>query len=93
MLSIFSGIKITLEWSSPPFLDLPPLPPLLCLTHPLILKFFHPLPPIVQYFEISISPICMWEGSNHAPLRPLSTLCDLPSQYFGLDMSELSIRY
>ena len=40
----------------------------LCLTHPLIIKFFQP--PIIQYFEISIPPICnggrgRGNGSNY----------------------------
>ena len=42
---------------SPQFLDLHLLA-LLCLTHPLILKCFLPLPPIIQYFEDYIPPIC-----------------------------------
>ena len=42
LLSIFCGIKITLEWITPPpppiFRSTPPL----CLNHSLILKFVHP---------------------------------------------------
>ena len=59
LISIFCGTKITLEWTTPP-------PPPLCLSHPLILKFFQPPPPpthththththIIQYFKDSIS--------------------------------------
>ena len=69
LLSIFCGTKITLIWTtpippplllpSPQFLDLHLLP-LLCLTHPLILKCFLPVPPILQYFEDYIPPRCKW---------------------------------
>ena len=54
LLSVFCGTKIALEWTTCP-------PPPLCLTHPLILKFFNP--PLFSILKTSYPlPICKWGG-------------------------------
>ena len=63
LLRIFCSTKITLEWIPPP--------PLLCLTRPLICKFFcpPPAPPLFSTLKSPYShlPICNWEGGSNYP--------------------------
>ena len=59
LLSIICDTKINLEWITPPPISRSPPSPPLCLTHPLILQFFNPPPPL-----FSISSICNSRGEG-----------------------------
>ena len=72
LLSIFCGTKITLDSPCLPPVIFRSVPPS-CLTHPLILKV-PPTPHIIQYFEISIPPICNWGVKGVGRVQTMSQL-------------------